>query len=197
MSKRHVNVAILISGNGTNMLSLILEADDELVLDIVLVISSTAYSAGLKSAETLGVKTEVVVNYSNKQEAEDRIHSLLLENNIDIICLAGFMKVLSADFVSKWKDKILNIHPSLLPKHKGLNPHQNAIDAGDKYSGCTVHVVTEEVDSGQIIMQSLVEIKKYDTAESLQKRILREEHVIYPLSLKVYIHTIYSHLFKE
>jgi phosphoribosylglycinamide formyltransferase-1 len=196
--KRHINVAILISGNGTNMEALIRSMAGERLIWPALVISSTsaAYANGLKIAESLGVRTEVV-DYFNKQKFENKIHSLLLEYNIDIICLAGFMKVLSADFVSKWKDKILNIHPSLLPKYKGLNPHQKALDAGDAKSGCTVHIVTEEVDSGQIIMQSLVEIKEDDTVELLQQRILHEEYIVYPLSLAIHIHRMYSHLFKE
>jgi len=122
----------------------------------------------------------VFIKDSNKKSFEDRLLKLLKKNNIDLICLAGFMKILSGTFIRKFNKPILNIHPSLLPKYKGLNTHNRAIQNKDKYSGATVHIVNEKLDSGKIIIQKKVKILKSDTGKSLQKKVLKIEHKIYP-----------------
>ena len=122
----------------------------------------------------------VFIKDSNKKNFEDRLLKLLKKNNVDLICLAGFMKILSGSFIRKFNKPILNIHPSLLPKYKGLNTHNRAIQNRDKYSGATVHIVSEKLDSGKIIIQKKVKILKSDTVKSLQKKVLKIEHKIYP-----------------
>ena len=128
-----------------------------------------------------------VLNFKNKNLSEKRLLSILKINNIDMICLAGFMKILSGNFIKKFKGKILNIHPSLLPKYKGLNTHERALKNKEKYSGCTVHFVNSRLDSGKIILQKKVKISKKETETSLAKKILAQEHKLYPRAiLKVF-----------
>ena len=124
-----------------------------------------------------------ILNYENKKMAEKNSLSKLKEKKIKIICLAGFMKILSADFIKRFKGKILNIHPSLLPKYKGLNTHKRALKNKEKYSGCSVHLVNSKLDAGKIILQKKVRVYKNDNPETLAKRILKQEHKIYPLAL--------------
>ena len=124
-----------------------------------------------------------MLNYQNKKKAEEKSLKLLKSNKIKIVCLAGYMRILSSYFIKKFRGKILNIHPSLLPKYKGLNTHYRAIKNKDKYSGCTVHFVNTKLDSGKIILQKKIKILKKDNAKNLAKRILREEHKIYPIAL--------------
>ena len=121
---------------------------------------------------------------TNKKLAEKKIFKILFKKNINLICLAGFMKILSKNFIKKFKGKIINIHPSLLPKYKGLNTHKKAIENNDKYAGCSVHFVTAKIDSGKIIMQKKVKIKKNDTVDSLSKKVLKKEHLLYPAAIK-------------
>ena len=125
-----------------------------------------------------------IYNFKKTRNDETKILNILKIENIRLICLAGFMKILSGNFIKKFKGKIINIHPSLLPKYKGLNTHNRAINNNEKYSGCTVHLVTQRLDSGKIILQKKVRISKNDTAESLKKKILKQEHKIYPKALK-------------
>ena len=125
-----------------------------------------------------------IINYKNIKLAENEILIEMKKNEIELICLAGFMKILSNSFIKRFKGKILNIHPSLLPKYKGLNTHQRAINNKDKFSGCTVHYVNSKLDAGKIIIQKKVRIFKNDTNEKLAKRILKQEHYLYPKALK-------------
>ena len=125
-----------------------------------------------------------VINYSKKKQAELKILGYLIKNKVDLICLAGFMKILSSDFIRKFKKPILNIHPSLLPKYKGLNTHRRAIENRDKFSGATVHLVTPKLDSGKIILQKKVRISKSDTEQTLAKKILKIEHKLYPAAIE-------------
>ena len=181
---KKINIAVFISGNGSNFKNLVLDSlKKKSKYEIKLVISNKATAKGLKYAKKFKVKKKII-NYLNKKNAEEIILVELKKNNIDLICLAGFMKVLSKTLIQKFKGKIINIHPSLLPKYKGLNTHQRAIDNKEKYSGCTVHYVNSRLDSGKIILQKKIRILKTDTSSKLAKRILKQEHILYPKALK-------------
>ena len=147
-------------------------------------ISNKKYAKGLSFVKKNNINFEI---YTFKDQLKDelKVLQILKRKNIKIICLAGFMKILSREFIKRFKGKIINIHPSLLPKYKGLNTHDRAINNNEKYSGCTVHYVTPKLDSGRIILQKKVKIFKNDNAKSLQKRILKQEHIIYPKALKM------------
>ncbi|MEO1066455.1 MAG: phosphoribosylglycinamide formyltransferase [Pseudomonadota bacterium] len=179
-------VAVLISGGGTNLQSLIdASLADDYPAEIVLVISNKADAYGLERAKAAGIATAIIDHkaFSSREAFEDSVHATLTEARVDIICLAGFMRRLTASFVARWPNRILNIHPSLLPAFPGLDVHQRAIDAGARFSGCTVHLVNAELDAGPIILQAAVPIAQDDTAETLAARILTSEHVIYPQAL--------------
>ena len=148
-----------------------------------MVISDNKKATGLNFAKKNKIRF-LIVNYKKKNIAENKILTNLKKCKIDFICLAGFMKILSAYFIEKFNGKIINIHPSLLPKYKGLNSHEIAIKNNDKISGCTVHYVTPKLDSGKIIMQKTVKISKIDTPKSLEKKILKKEYILYPLAIK-------------
>ena len=179
-----INIAVFISGNGSNFKILVLDSfKKKSKYEIKLVISNKAAAKGLVYARKFKIKKKII-NYMNKKNAEKNILVELKKNNIDLICLAGFMKVLSKTLIQKFKGKIINIHPSLLPKYKGLNTHQRAINNREKYSGCTVHYVNSRLDSGKIILQKKVRILKTDTSSKLAKRILKQEHILYPKALK-------------
>ena len=150
---------------------------------INLIISNNKFSKGLEFAQKNKIKYSVI-NYSKKKQAEYKILEYLRKNKIELICLAGFMKILSSDFIKKFRNTILNIHPSLLPKYKGLNTHKRAIKNKDKFSGATVHVVTPKLDSGKIILQKKIKISKNDTPKTLAKKVLKHEHIIYPQAIK-------------
>lgn len=180
-------VAILISGGGSNMVSLVQSMGDDHPATPVLVVSNVADAAGLQKAADLGVATTTVAHKDyprDKPAFEAALHAALIAAQADMICLAGFMRVLSADFVAKWEGRILNIHPSLLPKYKGLDTHARAITAGDVSHGCSVHEVTAELDDGPILGQARVDILPDDTPESLAARVLPFEHQLYPAVLK-------------
>ena len=154
------------------------------------VISSKQDAAGLDKAKKLNIETAIV----NKKDFgadrgvfEEKLNEVLFAYNAEVICLAGFMHILSEKFVSLWNSKLLNIHPSLLPKFKGLNTHQRAIEAGDDKSGCTVHLVTASLDSGPILGQAVVPIQSDDTPEKLRKRVLKEELILYPIVLRRFL----------
>ena len=176
-------VAILISGSGTNMVQLIKSMDDNHPAYPSVVISNNSDAAGLEKAQYLGVPTEIISeNYikDNNLEFEKELIKILKLYNVELICLAGFMKILSKKFVNNFKDRILNIHPSLLPKYKGLNTHARVLASNDTIAGCSVHLVTPELDGGPVLAQTEVAIKKNETAESLASKVLIEEHVLYP-----------------
>lgn len=183
-------IAVLISGRGSNMQS-ILDACDSPAFPakVAVVISDNAEAKGLDVAKNNGINTQIIEmkDYEDKSAYETALSIILSSHNVEWVCLAGFMRLLSADFVNDWHNKILNIHPSLLPAFKGLDCHQKAIDAGVRYSGCTVHIVRPEMDEGPIIIQAVVPITKNDDAESLGARILHYEHVLYPESIRLLI----------
>ena len=173
------NTAVLISGRGSNLRSLIkYSKTKKSLIRIVLVVSDNFSAKGLNYANKSNVNN-IVLKYSNRKSFEDRLFKLLKRNNVDLICLAGFMKILSGKFIKKFNKTILNIHPSLLPKYKGLNTHNRAIQNKDKYSGATVHIVNNKLDSGKIILQKKVKILKSDSKKSLEKKVLKIEHKIY------------------
>ena len=175
-----IKTAIFISGTGSNLQSLIKFSKKKISpISIDLIISNNPKARGLNYSKIFKIKKKVF-NFKNKNIAENKILYVLKKNNIQMICLAGFMRVLSKKFIERFKRKILNIHPSLLPKYKGLNTYQRALDKNEKYSGCTVHLVNSKLDSGKIILQKKVKITKKETAETLSKKILAQEHKLYP-----------------
>ena len=181
---KKVDVAVFISGNGSNLKSLInYSQKNNSKFKISLIVSNKPNAKGLDCAKKFKIKREII-NYLNIKNAEKDILFKLKKNKINLICLAGFMKILSSNFIKKFNGKIINIHPSLLPKYKGLNTHQRAIDNNEKYSGCTVHYVNSKLDSGRIILQKKVRILKTDTSNKLAKRVLKQEHLLYPKALK-------------
>ena len=187
---RKVNVAVFISGTGSNLFNLIKQSKLKNSKYIVKFIFSDKKNAGgLKFAKKFKISYEIL-NYKNKINAETKSLKYLKSNNIKIVCLAGFMKILSATFIKSYKGKIINIHPSLLPKYKGLNTHQRALDNNEKFSGCSVHYVNTKLDAGKIILQKKVKVNKNDNAKILAKRILRQEHKIYPLALNKVISSL-------
>ena len=188
-----LSVAILISGSGSNMVKLIKSMDDNHPAFPSIVISNKPNAAGIKKAKDLGIPTQIInenFEKSNGSDFESKLKEILKTYEVKIICLAGFMKILSKDFIEVYKGRILNIHPSLLPKYKGLNTHARAIAAKDKFSGCSVHLVTAELDGGPILAQRKVAIDKTDTAETLSSKVLEEEHLLYPKVLLNFTHEI-------
>lgn len=188
MVKRRV--AILISGRGSNMAALIdaAMADPDFPAEIALVISNVADAPGLSIAQQAGVATRVVASRSfgkDRAAFEAALQAALDEARIDLICLGGFMRLFTADFARRWNRAMLNIHPSLLPSFKGLDPHGQALRAGVKLAGATVHFVTEETDAGPIVMQGAVAVADGDTVATLAARVLAVEHRIYPAALRL------------
>ncbi len=179
--------AVFISGTGSNLKSLIkFSKTTKSPISIDFIISNNPKAMGLNYAKKFKIKKKVL-NFKNKILSEKKLLSVLKINKIDMICLAGFMKILSKNFIKKFKGKILNIHPSLLPKYKGLNTHKRALNNKEKYSGCTVHFVNSRLDSGKIVLQKKVKISKNETEDSLAKKILEQEHKLYPKAiLKVF-----------
>ncbi len=176
-------VAIFISGRGTNLKSLIkYSKTKKSLIKIVLVISNNSKAKGLKLANNSKIKN-IFIKYSNKTNFENRSLKLLKKNKIELVCLAGFLKIFSGNFIKKFSKPILNIHPSLLPKYKGLNTHSRVIKNKDKYSGATVHIVNQKLDSGEIILQKKLKILKSDNVKSLEKKVLKIEHNIYPKAI--------------
>ena len=181
---KKIKTAVFISGTGSNLKNLIkFSKQKNFPISIDLIISSNAKAEGLNYGNNFQIKKKVF-NFSDKIITEKKILSLLLKNKIKLICLAGFMKILSKSFIQKFNGKILNIHPSLLPKYKGLNTHARALKNNDKYSGCTVHLVNSKLDSGKIILQKKVKIYKFDSIATLSKKVLKQEHKLYPAAIK-------------
>jgi len=179
-------IAILISGRGTNMAALIEAArDPSYPAEIALVISNIPSAKGLQIAQAAGIKTVTISHkdYSNKSLFEEQILQALNEAKIELVCLAGFMRVLSASFISHFEGRILNIHPSLLPAYRGLDTHKRALADGVKEHGCTVHLVVPELDAGTIIAQAKVPVLEGDTEETLSARVLAAENRLYPEAL--------------
>ena len=182
-----IRTAVFISGTGSNLNSLIkFSKTNKSPISIEFIVSNNSKARGLNYAKIHDIK-KIVLNFKNKNLSEKKLLSILKSNNIDMICLAGFMKILSKNFIKKFKGKILNIHPSLLPKYKGLNTHERALNNKEKYSGCTVHFVSPRLDSGKIILQKKIKISKNETKATLAKKILAQEHKLYPKAvLKVF-----------
>ena len=179
-----IKTSVFISGRGSNLENLFkFSLKKKSLIKIGLVVSNNSKAKGLIFAKKKNIKNKVF-SFIDKKKAENKVLKELKKEKVELICLAGFMKILSKNFIQKFKGKILNIHPSLLPKYKGLNTHLRAIKNKDKYSGCTVHLVNSRLDSGKIILQKKIKIKKKDTPKSLNKRILKEEHILYPKAIK-------------
>ena len=176
-----MRAVILISGNGSNLQSLIDNAK-KIDLEICSVISNKEDAFGLKRAERANISTNFVDpnRFESREDFDKQLIAIIDELDIGLIILAGYMRILSSDFINHFAGKILNIHPSLLPKFPGLNSHRKAIDAKEKYHGATVHFVTEELDGGPIINQEIVEIDPIDTEHSLAQKVLEKEHILYP-----------------
>ena len=177
-----LNIGILISQNGSNMLNIVKACHEKKIqANVKIVISNNPDSKGLKKLKNFKTKSKILLlkDFKNKKAYEEKINELFKKNNVNFICLAGYMKILERDFLEKWKKRIINIHPSLLPSFKGLEPQKQAIEKKVKYSGCTVHYVNDNIDDGEIIDQSIVKIDKKETVESLKKKILLEEHKLY------------------
>lgn len=188
---RKIRTAVLISGRGSNMLAIVEAAKaPDYPADICLVISNKDTAAGLDAAEAQGV-TAVCVDhtaYESRSDFEGVLDAVLREHGIEFVVCAGFMRVLSADFVKGWAGRLINIHPSLLPKYKGLHTHKRALKAGDTEHGCTVHWVNEGVDDGELIAQAVVPIHPGDTIDDLASRVLEQELTLYPETLAKVLH---------
>ena len=178
-----IRTAVFISGTGSNLKSLIeFSKIKKSPISIELIFSNNPKAKGLNYAKINKIKKKVL-NFKNKNLSESKLLYILKNNNVELICLAGFMKILSKNFIKKFKGKILNIHPSLLPKYKGLNTHVRALKNKEKYSGCTVHFVNSKLDSGRVVLQKKIKISKNETATSLAKKILVQEHKLYPKAI--------------
>ena len=180
--------AILISGRGTNMLALIKAAQaPDYPADIRLIISNNPDALGLKKAQDLGITTAILDDrdYNNRADFDQALDAKLKRHKIEFIACAGFMRILGKNFTQKWMGRIINIHPSLLPKYKGLNTHQRALEAGDIIHGCTVHWLNADLDAGEIIAQSEIAIENKDTPHSLAAKVLQVEVLLYPKALKM------------
>lgn len=184
IGKNKINTSVFISGRGSNLKNLFkFSKQKQSPIKISLVLSSSKMAKGLKFAKLNNIKY-LSINY-NQKNTEKKILLILKKNNIHMICLAGFKKILSKNFISKFKGKILNIHPSLLPKYKGLNTHERVLKNKEKYSGATVHLVNSKLDSGKIITQKKIKVSKKDNKKSLEKKVLKIEHKIYPKAIKI------------
>ena len=190
IGSKKIRIAVFISGTGSNLHNLIKHSKlKRSNFSVLFIFSDDKNAKGLKYAKKFKIPFKVL-NFKNKTNSENQLLEYLKTKYIKIICLAGFMKILSAKFIRKFDGKIINIHPSLLPKYKGLNTHQRVLDNFESYSGCTVHYVNEKLDAGKIILQKRVRVYKRDNAISLAKRVLKQEHKIYPLALNKVISSL-------
>ena len=181
---KKIKTAVFISGKGSNLKNLIKFAKNKRYpFSVDLIFSNTKKAKGLKYSKIYKIKKKIIY-YDKKIKTDKKILKILTQKKIKLICLAGFMKILSKNFIKKFQGEIINIHPSLLPKYKGLNTHIRAIQNRDKFAGCTVHYVTSKLDSGKIILQKRVKISKRDNHFSLAKKVLKMEHLIYPAAIK-------------
>ena len=178
-----IKTAVFISGTGSNLKNLIqFSFLNKSPIKIILIVSSNKKAKGLNFARRYKIKKKIY-DLNNTKKSENLILKQLKLNKVNLICLAGFMKILSPNFIKKFKGIILNIHPSLLPKYKGLNTHERVLQNKEKYSGCTVHYVNSKLDSGKIILQAKVKILKKETSSTLKKKILKQEHLLYPKAI--------------
>ena len=185
LTGRKINSAVFISGSGSNLNSIIKNSlKKNFPIKISLVISNNKNAYGINYAKNNKIKFKII-NSKKMINFENKTLIILKKNNIKLICLAGFMKILSNKFIKDFKYKILNIHPSLLPKYKGLNTHKRVLENKEKFSGCTVHYVTNKLDSGRVILQKKVRIIKADNEKTLRKKILKIEHFLYPKAIKL------------
>jgi formyltetrahydrofolate-dependent phosphoribosylglycinamide formyltransferase len=183
IGSKKIKTAVFISGTGSNLKSLIKFSNlKKSPISINLIISDNPKAKGLDYSKIFNIKKKIF-DFENKNIAEKKIFKEIKKNKIELICLAGFMKIISKNFINKFNGKILNIHPSLLPKYKGLNTHYRAIANNEKLSGCTVHFVNSKLDSGKIVLQKEVKITKKDTPSTLAKKILTQEHKLYPKAI--------------
>lgn len=184
MSKAEKRIVVLISGSGTNMVNIAEHCEaGRIAGDVVAVISNKENAGGLQKAEAMDISTAVLehTHFDSREAYDDELAKLVDSFSPDVIVLAGFMRILSADFVRRFTGKLINIHPSLLPKYKGMHTHQRALEAGDEEHGVSVHFVNEELDGGPVILQARIPIFEGDTAEDLQERVHEQEYRIYPL----------------
>ena len=184
----HLKLAVLISGRGSNLQALIeAAATTDFPAEIVRVISNVAGAGGLERAAAAGISTAVVPHrdYPDRESFESSLNEEILSSGAKLVVLAGFMRLLTATFVEEWRDQLINIHPSLLPAFKGLHTHERALEAGVRYTGCTVHYVRPEMDEGPVIVQAAVPVLPGDDADTLAARVLKQEHVIYPLAVRL------------
>jgi len=180
---KKIKTAVFISGTGSNLKNLILFSKiKKSPISIDLIISNTNKAKGLKYADQFNIKKKIF-NFQKINIAEKNILLLIKNEKINLICMAGFMKILSKNFIKEFNKKIINIHPSLLPKYKGLNTHQRAISNKDNFAGCTVHYVTAKLDSGKIIMQKKIKVGAKDNSTTLAKKVLKQEHKLYPAAI--------------
>lgn len=187
MSRRR-RVAVLISGRGSNLQSLIQAARARnFPAEIALVVSNRTDALGLAHAKKARIATEVIPHkdYPNREAFDAALHAVLTRAGIDLVCLAGFMRLLTPDFVDTWRNRMLNIHPSLLPAFPGLDTHERVLAAGVRFTGCTVHFVRAAMDAGPIVAQAAVPVLPGDTAKTLAARVLAAEHRLYPLALRL------------
>lgn len=183
-----MRIGVLISGRGSNLNALIkAQMESKLSAKIVVVISNIAEAKGLEIATNHGIRVKVIDHnlFNEREKFDNAVHKVLLSEKVDLVCLAGFMRIIGDNLVNKWTDRIVNIHPSLLPAFKGLNTHERVLESGVKFTGCTTHFVRPAVDEGPIIMQSVVPVLPGDNPESLGKRVLAQEHKIYPTTLNL------------
>jgi len=188
MAEKKLPIVVLISGSGSNLQSIIDAAQQELPVEIRAVISNKADAYGLTRAANAGIATAVLDNkpYPDRPSYDAALQELIDSYSPELVVLAGFMRILTDDFVRHYEGRMMNIHPSLLPKYRGLNTHARAIEAGDAEAGCTVHFVTPELDAGPIIIQAKVPVLADDTADTLAKRVLEQEHKIYPEAIRLF-----------
>ena len=183
LTGKKINIAVFISGKGSNLKNLIKYSKSKYsLIKIKLVISNKINAKGLDFAKKYKIKY-FIINYKNIKISEIQILKKLIIYNVKLICLAGFMKIISENFIKKFNKPILNIHPSLLPKYKGLNTYKKILQNKEKFSGSTVHLVSKKLDSGKIILQKKIKISKYDNIKTLEKKILRLEHDLYPRAI--------------
>lgn len=183
-----LRLAVMISGTGSNLQALIDAcADPDYPAEIHVVISNRPDALGLDRARKAGIDAVVVDHtaFEDRETFEEDLHNCLKEHRVQLVCLAGFMRILNADFVNRWRDQMINIHPSLLPSYKGLHTHARAIEDGVRFAGCTVHYVRPEMDNGPILMQTAVPIAADETEESLAVKILPYEHQMYPAAVRM------------
>ena len=190
LGSNKLKTAVFISGKGSNFKNLVkFSLKKNAPIEINFLVSSNSKAKGLVFAKQKKIKKKIYT-FNDRIRDENRLLNELKKNEIKLICLAGFMKILSRNFIQKFKGKILNIHPSLLPKYKGLNTHLRAIQNNEKFSGCTVHLVSSKLDSGRIILQKKVKIKINDSSRTLEKKILKQEHILYPKAIKKLIFSL-------